>query len=207
VKTVNPIDAPLRRKLHLRKMPALVMAAAIIAVLTLLASGCSLFTPPSPESRSDHYESLLLYQDNGGLTELDVEWQLEGEVHTFNYDISIGGRELYIPVHQRMEVIGHIYNKSDDAIVGEFLYARNESKPRPRGLFLVGDYLYYNYGNDRVVKTESMQGQISTSVRKFRFAKINLLTMVNENISKDEYEEEYEKAKMFLEEKYGSDFD
>ena len=80
-----------------------------------------------------------------------------------------------------------IYYLSNNEKAGE-LYEK------PRTAFLLGNYLYYGYGEERQIRAfDFPHFEFFNVTRKnFKYAKFNLDTMQNETITKQEYEETYD---------------
>ena len=172
----------------------------VVLGLALLAALYFYFAPHPPSWHADYYDhdNLLIWQMNYDLVYEQEEERHSNPDYVFFCRLKVGGKELYIPMTGFNRVCDHIYDTPNGVVVGEFLCAKNETVPNPRGLFLTGDYLYYNYGTDRKVDKTTLGGPMSYELRSFKFARINLLTMENEKITKREYEREFENAKTLL---------
>lgn len=87
-----------------------------------------------------------------------------------------------------------IYKKSNDEKVIKLW-------KNPEGYFIIDNFLYYAYGRDYYhVKTFGafITGHdffIHNNYKDYSYARLNLDTMGNENISKDDYEKEYDLIK------------
>jgi len=177
----------------------LILLGIILAACITLVTIFCYYVYYLPSYQADHYDQDLVFvkQTNLNLTAEEQQQQLTDPNYIYLCNLNAGGRDMYIPMSGYYQVCDHIYDASTGAIIGKFLYAKDESIPKPKGLFLRGDYLYYNYGADKEIKLVIID-TIQYTIRDFEFARINLYTMENEKITKREYELEHEKARADL---------
>jgi len=183
-----------KRKNLKRLLCLLIIAAVVITPIMAFCSKC-VFHPPQYFADYYDWDTLLVRQTNLNLSPEQQEEKFTNPDFKFVCEFSAGGRDLYVIMTGFFQVCDHIYDQSEGIVVGEFLYSRGALSPKPRGLFLVGDYLYYNYGKDKRINKITPGGEVSYEVRNFKFARINLSTMINERVSRQEYEREFERVR------------
>jgi len=84
-----------------------------------------------------------------------------------------------------------MYSDVYDAVTNE---KAAELWEMPCGLFKLDDFIYYGYGKERIVWLFHFHNLEFYDLRQknFKFARLNLKTMENEAITKEEYEEAYD---------------
>lgn len=162
------------------------------------------FVPPPASRLASHYDLLLLKQAKVS--------QLQGRHSAYDeYVFEANGRKLYFQAYVDSNEIlivsdvypqaaaryeDHKYYAEDGSLITPVaVFSRNDDFPyvRVKGAFISGDFLYYNYGADSSVIKSAFNSywQEDYRVRDFHFAKINLNTMENHQITRAEYERAY----------------
>lgn len=198
----------------MKKMAILIISFSIVFIIILI-SGIIFqygFAYKNKEI-SGKYTKLISTQFNELNTNYDPVYYLPDEYHFFGRYIYTGGAALKI-VDDRMvyriffEYKGDIFYVYYSEVINFYeitypnvYFEKNNQKAfalweNPEGYFIIDNYLYYAYGKD-YYHTRTFgaftDGQLFSyqNFKDYQYAKLHLDTFVNENISKEQYEEKH----------------
>lgn len=144
-----------------------------------------------PGKYGDHFHGDKITED----AVLPAEYiSVEQDIHSIfvsKRHFSYGGEEYYIYFSYGNEYIDTIYPGLYNEKTNEKIAVLWE---KPRGIFILDNYLYYCYGKERKVKVFDFHNFNFhyTNEKDFSFAKLNLGTMENEEITRKLYEETWD---------------
>ena len=76
-----------------------------------------------------------------------------------------------------------------------------ELKPNAEGFFVYQTYLYYAYGKEKQKEAITIAGPVKYTIKSYRFSRLNMDSLLDQEISKSEYKKRYSEVQNLINEK------